>query len=253
MGPRLEDLEIVEKVLKFSCGDLLPDDFLAGLSIGPLGHLRLRRAILFGLENDLQISVLGGFGVTENELTALAGLHYLNDSLFARCISGESFEVRVPPTSSDVGIAGLFAKFLPIDKAGGPYAGLALYSPQSIEAVLGPQLEEVVRQASGLVIGCHWSREPSTPLESEPKAASLTPRQVKILRLVAEGRTNRQIAAQLKYGHSTIGHELMKIFAVLEVDSRDLATKKAARLGIFNEPELTTLSESESRPSFASQ
>ncbi|WP_367128898.1 LuxR C-terminal-related transcriptional regulator [Saccharothrix sp. HUAS TT1] len=51
-------------------------------------------------------------------------------------------------------------------------------------------------------------------------AAGLTPQQAQIARLVAEGATNREVAARLFLSHRTVEHHLRNIFARLEVRSR---------------------------------
>ncbi len=50
--------------------------------------------------------------------------------------------------------------------------------------------------------------------------AGLTPQQAQIARLVAEGATNREVAARLFLSHRTVEHHLRNIFARLEVRSR---------------------------------
>ncbi|MFI9008990.1 LuxR C-terminal-related transcriptional regulator [Actinosynnema sp. NPDC053489] len=50
--------------------------------------------------------------------------------------------------------------------------------------------------------------------------ARLTPQQAQIARLVAEGATNREVAARLFLSHRTVEHHLRNIFARLEVRSR---------------------------------
>ncbi|MEU8548405.1 helix-turn-helix transcriptional regulator [Streptomyces roseoverticillatus] len=51
-------------------------------------------------------------------------------------------------------------------------------------------------------------------------AASLTPQQLRVARHVAEGRTNREVAALLAVSHRTVDHHLRNVFAALGIRSR---------------------------------
>ncbi|MBV9598254.1 MAG: helix-turn-helix domain-containing protein [Chloroflexi bacterium] len=75
---------------------------------------------------------------------------------------------------------------------------------------------------------------PYTPAaaRSGAPAALLTPRQVDVLRLVARGMTNREIAAELVLSEKTVGHHLENIFERLGVNSRASATLVAACQGL---------------------
>ncbi len=68
-------------------------------------------------------------------------------------------------------------------------------------------------------------RGPSTP-------GGLTPRQVEILRLVAAGRTDREIAALLRLSERTVSNHLAHIFAKTGADNRAAAVAFAARHGL---------------------
>jgi DNA-binding NarL/FixJ family response regulator len=58
-------------------------------------------------------------------------------------------------------------------------------------------------------------------------APSLTPRQQQLLRLVAAGHTNGQIARRLSISEATVRKHLEHIFARLRVDSRTEAVTRA--------------------------
>lgn len=72
-------------------------------------------------------------------------------------------------------------------------------------------------------------------LRDRPRQAGpLTQRQVQILRLMQRGLTNGQIAKAMNFGTSTIGHDIMRIFNVLGVESRRAAVAEAEREGIVD-------------------
>ncbi|WP_434096348.1 helix-turn-helix transcriptional regulator [Streptomyces mobaraensis] len=53
-----------------------------------------------------------------------------------------------------------------------------------------------------------------------PLASVLTPQQLRVARHVAEGLTNREVAAVLALSHRTVDHHLRNVFAALGVRSR---------------------------------
>jgi DNA-binding NarL/FixJ family response regulator len=63
-------------------------------------------------------------------------------------------------------------------------------------------------------------------LDAGPEASpcGLTSREVEVLRLVAGGRTNREIAAALYISEKTVARHISNIFTKLEVSSRSAAT-----------------------------
>ena len=64
-------------------------------------------------------------------------------------------------------------------------------------------------------------------------AAGLTAREVQVLRLVAEGATNRSIGAALGLSERTVDRHVSNIFAKLGVSSRAAATAMASRSGLI--------------------
>ncbi|HET8631472.1 MAG TPA: tetratricopeptide repeat protein [Thermomicrobiales bacterium] len=70
------------------------------------------------------------------------------------------------------------------------------------------------------------ARAPASPPEAGP--AGLTPREVEVLRLVAEGLTDGQVAARLFVSPRTVNAHLRAIYGKLGVASRSAATRWAA-------------------------
>jgi DNA-binding NarL/FixJ family response regulator len=70
------------------------------------------------------------------------------------------------------------------------------------------------------------SGEPHLPL-------SLSPREVEVLKLLAEGRTNSQIARMLRISLSTVKKHVRYVIAKLGVSDRTQAVVKAVELGLL--------------------
>lgn len=62
----------------------------------------------------------------------------------------------------------------------------------------------------------------------------LTDRQMRILTMMAQGRTNRSIAAELGFSESTVRQETLRLYRALEVNSRTDAVSVASRIGLLS-------------------
>jgi DNA-binding NarL/FixJ family response regulator len=70
--------------------------------------------------------------------------------------------------------------------------------------------------------------QPATSAQSSPKyPAGLTKREVDVLRLLAQGLTDAQVAAQLVLSRHTVNWYLTSIYSKLQVSSRSAATRYA--------------------------
>jgi DNA-binding CsgD family transcriptional regulator len=100
-----------------------------------------------------------------------------------------------------------------------------------------PLLENAQRQFSSLGM-TGWMRRAeetarSLSRPSKVPAGGLTERETAVLRLVADGKTNKAIASELCLSEKTIEHHLSNIFTKLGVGSRAAATSLAYRRGII--------------------
>ena len=74
---------------------------------------------------------------------------------------------------------------------------------------------------------------PHTTLDAPGDASlDLSPRQVEVLRLLIEGKSNKAICRELNLSESTVKTHLLAVFRRLGVNSRTQAVLAAARLGL---------------------
>jgi DNA-binding NarL/FixJ family response regulator len=90
-----------------------------------------------------------------------------------------------------------------------------------IRDLLGGQMQQGA-QASGM-----------TPEQSQ-RPPLLTDRELEVLRLLAQGRTNREIAKELLVSVGSVKAYVQRIIAKLEVSDRTQAAVKATELGILS-------------------
>jgi DNA-binding NarL/FixJ family response regulator len=100
-----------------------------------------------------------------------------------------------------------------------------------LAATLRQMLEETVYMPVGL------------PVQGETAAgaAGLTERELEILNLVAEGMSNRHVAARLVVTEQTVKFHLTNIYRKLKVSNRTEAARAAHRLGLVPSPALDTI------------
>ena len=117
--------------------------------------------------------------------------------------------------------------------AGGERAPRARRSPprtpprsSSVAAPLDEAAEALARRAR---------LELATPVPPRARTedgVGLTTREAEVLALLAEGLTNREIAARLFISSKTVGAHMAHIYAKLDVHSRVQAASRARQLGV---------------------
>jgi ATP/maltotriose-dependent transcriptional regulator MalT len=98
----------------------------------------------------------------------------------------------------------------------------------SMEAAIGYALSE---EESSTVTPSTTSEQPLSSAPDHP--VRLTPREVEVLRLVATGMTNRQVAQRLFLSPRTVQRHLYSIYPKLGVSSRAEATRFAVEHGLL--------------------
>jgi DNA-binding NarL/FixJ family response regulator len=89
------------------------------------------------------------------------------------------------------------------------------------------QVELAAAHQSFADLGAIQAEREAASLISPSRPGGLTEREVEVLRLVASGRTNPEIAAVLYLSEKTVARHLSNIFAKVDVSSRTAAAAYA--------------------------
>jgi DNA-binding NarL/FixJ family response regulator len=98
------------------------------------------------------------------------------------------------------------------------------------EALLGaPVARRVLEQFSGS------PPVPPHPQRPSPLFDELTPRELEVLSLIAQGLKNREISEKLVISEKTVGNHISNIFVKLQVNDRSQAIVRALRGGLVGD------------------
>jgi DNA-binding NarL/FixJ family response regulator len=88
-------------------------------------------------------------------------------------------------------------------------------------------LEQAVAEAQTVAIDAGQAAEPEPAPRHDAAVGALSPRELEVLKLVAEGLTNAQVAERLFVSPRTVNAHLNSIYHKLGVGSRSAATRFA--------------------------
>jgi DNA-binding CsgD family transcriptional regulator len=189
-------------------------------------------ASIFSIDQQAHFNLVGSYGkalpangisVWDEHPFGIAARSGAFHSESAEALDGSPVEVYCLPLTKGSEPIGLLCLTL----ARG--ARMNLVSPEALSVV--SKITGIWLDSLGLTSG--FSRnDAGAAMVSSPE--SLTDRQLTVLRLMAEGKTNAQIATELILSESTIRQETVKIYRAVGVHARSEAGKRAKHLGIID-------------------
>jgi len=221
------------------------EEVLAHLVLRVLAPIGATSAFVSQLDNQNSIVMIGRFGIPLEISNSYQDRFSLNDNLpitdairLRKLVAINSLpnwpeeysEILSQPYASDESALIAF----PIERCGTPVGVVAVFLNSKI--VITPEIEIFIGSIANLLALYLFSKvgqisEPKFLLrdanftQNSEQGTELTQRQLLILRMMSEGRTNISISEILKYSESTIRQETIRIFSKLGCDGREDATK----------------------------
>jgi DNA-binding CsgD family transcriptional regulator len=237
--------KLSEFVEFLSIKDQSLEQILAHLTLRVLSPLNVCTTFICELNDDNLIETLGVYGVDKGLKIEYPDLYSFNEKLPVPdamrnrkvvWINGLPEWPNEYPALKDmppVGSAKTFVCF-PIEKSGTPVAAFGIFCVSEIEP--SSEVESFLR-AIGYVISLHLYQSKISIGSNNTKGKQtgvmpavsiehkeMTDRQLLILKMMSEGRTNIVISELLGYSESTVRQETIKIFAKLGCSGREEAS-----------------------------
>jgi non-specific serine/threonine protein kinase len=192
-------------------GDAARAAALFGRALADIRELGDREATAYLLEDVARLAQRTGREEPAARLLAAAAALRTADGIRLALLHRAGHEPAVAAAREALGEAGFAAAW---------EAGVAL------------PVEDAVAEALAAAAELAAPRAPAAVSRDAFAAAGLTPREVEVLRLLAEGRSDREIAAALFLSPRTVGWHVTHLLDKLGVESRTAAAAYALRHGL---------------------
>ena len=220
------------------------EDVLAHLVLRVMAPLKATSAFIAKLDNQNSLITIGRYGITSlvaNEYEdrfSLSNRLPITDAIHQNQIVSvntlpewpkEYSGIQTSPYQTDAEACIAF----PIERSGTPIAVTAVFFDEKL--IITAEIEIFIQSIASLLsiyLTASQLRDEKRikpiagPISAQQSEAGheLTQRQLLILRMISEGRTNIAIGDLLKYSESTIRQETIKIFSKLGCDGRHEAS-----------------------------
>jgi len=251
-GQSVSELEIVLRMLEALAEAENADDFCRALGLEVLNDFGVVATYVARLDSDGHISMIGSYGYSKQRVENTGRPSIWEDMSITETIRTGKVMVyetwaaytKRHPGKSHLASPGKAFICVPLKVKGARAGGLGISFANEIQSLeINPRLWELLAAAGNVFLTKGWASEllrkppPTQDFGEDEKfaAASLSDREKDVLRRVALGETNQQIAKELNFSESTIKQDTIRIFKVLGVKSRADAALAAKTLGIISQ------------------
>lgn len=197
-------------------------------------HLIVRQGLKSILERESDIEVVATFESAEEALTALPGLHPDVALVDVRMegISGVDLCRRMRVSAEKTAVV-ILTSFLNEElvreciQAGA--RGYLLKDVGELDLVRGVR----AAVAGGMVVAPRAAAMMADWIRQQPDPSTLDQDELDLLRMIARGMTNREIAAQLYISENTMKDRVLELFRKLKVKGRVEAVMEGVRRGLL--------------------
>lgn len=216
----LAELFVVSKTAAEYCRTIVLTPIVGKAAVG---------SQILTVNQDASVTTLSSFGTTV--IKPGTGFSIWDDNLVARAIreNVETSGQMVHPETGD----SYWVFVYPYRRPSNPVGAVVMIKNENWAVVLDDEDQRTLS-----LMGALWLETLGvSELSNGAKASSpeeLTARQRTILQLIAEGKTNAEIAKELILSESSIRQETVRIYKSLGVGTRGEASKRAVHLGLID-------------------
>jgi NarL family two-component system response regulator LiaR len=196
-------------------------------------HRVVARSLKAYLESHVDMLVVGTATSGEELLANLAAWKpavVIQDLFLPGGIDGVETTRRIRKAAPDAQVVALTASTDEARMAGVLRAGAAGYVRKDADP-------EILLAAVRAVARGRTFIDPSVAGRFAP-VEELTPREIDVVRLLAAGRSNKEIATELEIGDETVKTHVTNVLAKLQADNRAQAVTQALKRGLLNLEEI---------------
>jgi DNA-binding CsgD family transcriptional regulator len=243
-------LDLVLQMLQALAQAETADDFCKAMALEVLSDIGVVATHVGRLDSDGHLTMIGSYGYSQQRVQNTARPSIWENMAIAETVrtgkilifnTWDDYMAKYPD-KAHLASPGQAFVCLPLKMRGSRAGGFGIAFSRAInENIIDPKLWQIFTAAAEIFLIKGWNTEmqrnpmPGNQFGEDEKfvAKSLSDRERNVLRAIAQGKTNSQIAREFAYSESTIKQDTIRIFKILGVKKRADAVLAANTLGII--------------------